>query len=238
MKNHFFDIKKHIVEIKIGAFFIAAVAILFFALMSIREIDFFKGTYEIKSKFYFAEGLRRASPVRFCGVEVGEIKKVEVIEEGNKSIVIVTAKIENDVRIPINSYFFINSLSLFGEKYLEISPPEEVTEYLKPGSIVEGVSPIPLFNVFATFNKTMKEVHEFVREGKIKTSFENTVTNLEDISIELKSIVKGINDADGTIGKLIYDDSLYNRTEEFIEDLKEHPWKLLYKPNEKKRRKR
>ncbi len=236
MKNHFFDIKKHIVEIKIGAFFIAAVAILFFALMSIREIDFFKGTYVIQSKFYFAEGLRRASPVRFCGVEVGEIKKVEVIEEDNQSIVLVTAKIENGVRVPLNSYFFINSLSLFGEKYLEISPPEEVTEYLKPGSIVEGISPIPLFNVFATFNKTMKEVHEFVKEGKIKTAFENTVANLEDISIELKSIVQGINDADGTIGKLIYDDSLYNTTEEFIEDLKEHPWKLLYKPKEKKRR--
>jgi len=29
------------------------------------------------------------------------------------------------------------------------------------------------------------------------------------------------------------DDSLYTKTEEFLEDLKANPWKLLYKPKNK-----
>ncbi|UCG35690.1 MAG: MCE family protein [Candidatus Omnitrophota bacterium] len=232
----FGNIRNFINEIKIGAFTLFALLILFFALLSVRELTFFKGTYILRAKFDFAEGLRPASPVRFCGVDVGEVKEVEVIEEEDKPLVIVHAKIEQGIRIPMNSYFFVNSLSLFGEKYLEIAPPEKVTEYLGPNALVEGISPIPLFNLFATFNKTMKEVSEFVKEGKIKTTFENTLVNLEDISVEIKDLVKTLNSRAGTFGKLIYDDSLYKRTEEFIEDLQQHPWKLLYKPKKTKER--
>jgi len=230
----FGNIRNFLNEIKIGAFTLFALIILFFALLSVRELAFFKGTYVIRAKFDFAEGLRPASPVRFCGVDVGEVKDVEVIEEKDKPLVIVYAKVEKGVRIPMNSYFFVNSLSLFGEKYLEIAPPEKVTEYLGPNALVEGISPIPLFNLFATFNKTMREVNEFVKEGKIKTSFENTLGNLEDISLEMKELVKTLNSGVGTFGKLIYDDTLYKRTEEFIGDLQQHPWKLLYKPKKTK----
>lgn len=60
-----------------------------------------------------------------------------------------------------------------GEKYLEIDPPSVLTGYMNAGDVIEGISPIPLFNVFASFNKTMKEVSEFVKEGKIKTSLES-----------------------------------------------------------------
>jgi ABC-type transporter Mla subunit MlaD len=226
---------KHILnEIKLGAFFIVALAILFFALISVRELSFFKGTYIIKSKFDFTEGLRPASPVRFCGVDVGEIKEVEIIEENGTPRVLVYAKIEKGVRIPASSYFFVNSLSLFGEKYLEIAPPQEVHEYLAPNALVEGVSPIPLFNLFATFNKTLKELSEFVKEGELKVAFENTVFNLEEITLEMKQLVKGLNSKSGTFGRLIYDDSLYKRTEEFIEDIKQNPWKLLHKPKNRR----
>jgi hypothetical protein len=42
--------------------------------------------------------------------------------------------------------------------------------------------------------------------------------------------MQDIRDKKGTVGKLFYDDSLYTKTEEFIEELKQHPWKLLHKP--------
>ncbi len=129
-------------------------------------------------------------------------------------------------------------MSLFGEKYLEIDPPPLSTGYINDGDIIEGISPIPLFNVFASFNKTMKEVSEFVKEGKIKTSLERIFSNTEAITVELKGLIEDMKDEQGTIGRLLYDDSLYQTTEEFIADLKEHPWKLLYKPKEVRRKKR
>lgn len=231
------NIKRYFAEIKVGIFLFVAFLLLFFALVFIRgETKFFKGTYAINVKFEFAEGLRNASPVRFCGVDVGEVKKVEIKEEKGRPYVFVFAKINRGILIPRQAYFFVNSLSLFGEKYLEITPPEEevkTKDYVLEGEIIEGVSPIPLFNVFATFNKTMKEISEFVKEGKIKTSFENTLANMESASFELKELFTDMRKKEGTIGRLLYDDSLYIKTEEFVEDIKKHPWKLLHKPKTK-----
>lgn len=238
MGINLWDKKKSFAYVKLGFFFLIAFGIFFLALISMREVNIFKRSYVITVKFDFAEGLRPSSPVRFCGVDVGEVKKILIKEEGGKSKVYVFAKVGKGVKIPKNSYFFINSLSLFGEKYLEIDPPEEATSYVNEGDVIEGISPIPLFGLFATFNKTMKEIEEFVKEGKIKTSFENILRNIEDISFDIKGLVKDMKNQQGTIGRLLYDDSLYQTTEEFLTDLKEHPWKLLHKPKPSGKRKK
>ena len=227
--------KKNFTYIKLGAFFLTAFFIFFVVLLSIREVNLFKGSYIIIVKFQFAEGLRVSSPVRFCGVDVGEIKKVLIKEEKNEAKVYVYAKVQEGAKIPKNSHFFVNSLSLFGEKYLEIIPPEVAEEHIRDKGVVEGISPVPLFRVFASFTKTMKEIDEFVKEGKIKNSFENILGNVEDISMDVKELIKDIRSKQGTIGRLINDDSLYETTEEFLTDLKEHPWKLLHKPKTKRK---
>lgn len=236
MKKKLWDIKNYWMEIKLGIFFIIAFFLLFFALLSIREVTFLKGVYILKAEFDFAEGLAAASPVRFNGVDVGEVKKVEIINKNGIPKVLVLVKISNDVRIPKGSFFIINSLSLFGEKYLEIlSPTTEISEYLDKNSTVEGNSPKPLFYTFVTFHKTMEELSAFVREGKLKDSLEHTITNIEEISEELKGLVKDVKNSEGTVGRLLYDDALYQKTQEFIDDLKQHPWKLLHKPKERKK---
>ena len=238
MAKNLWDRKKSTTYIKVGTFFLIAFLIFFMSLLSMREVNIFRGTYVLTVKFDFAEGLRPSSPIRFCGVDVGEVKSVEIKEEKGRPLVYVYAKVRKGINIPKNSYFFINSLSLFGEKYLEIDPPLIATSYLSGGDIIEGVSPIPLFNVFASSNKTMKEVSEFVREGKIKTSLENSLNNIEAITGDIKTMVQNMKDKKGTVGRLLYDDSLYKTTEEFIADIKAHPWKLLHKPKEPSKRKK
>ena len=236
MAINLWDRKKSFSYIKLGSFFLVAFGLFFVTLLSMKEINVFKGSYAIIVKFDFAEGLRISSPIRFCGVDVGEVKKVVIKGEEAESKVYVYAKVEKGIRIPKGSYFFVNSLSLFGEKYLEITPPGEVTAYINEGDIVEGTSPVPLFQVFAAFTKTMKEIDEFVKEGKIKISLENILSNVEDISLDIRGLVKDMKNKQGTIGRLLYDDSLYQTTEEFLTDLKEHPWKLLDKPKERRRK--
>ncbi|MCM8786894.1 MAG: MlaD family protein [Candidatus Omnitrophica bacterium] len=227
-------IKKYAPEFKVGIVFFIALIILFVVLFSIRETTFWKGTYILKVKFNFSEGLRPASPVRFCGVDVGEVKKVTVVEENNQPIVYVYAKISQDIHIPKNSTFIINSLSLFGEKYLEIVPPQKIEGFFSENEVAEGISPLPLFTVFSNFHKTMSEINEFVREGKLKTSFENTLTNIEAITGNLKNILEDIKREEGTVGKFIYDPALYQKLEELLDELKRNPWKLFYKPKETK----
>ncbi|TBR16663.1 hypothetical protein EPO66_04280 [bacterium] len=48
---------------------------------------------------------------------------------------------------------------------------------------------------------------------------------------ELESAIKS---REGTVGKFFYDDSIYKETEALIQDLRKHPWKLFWKTKEKK----
>jgi phospholipid/cholesterol/gamma-HCH transport system substrate-binding protein len=231
MRSKFFDIKKYFREIKVGIFFFGALFLLFITLLSMREFNFLKRKQNLIVKFNFAEGLRPSSPVRFCGVDVGEVTAVDIKrKDGGQPTVYVYIRVDKNSRIPKKSNFIINSLSLFGEKYLEVLPPQEIEGYLEEGEAVEGYSPVPLFYVVTGVNRAMNEVNEFVKDGKVRRSFENTIANIEKISEDTEQLMQDIRDKKGTVGKLFYDDSLYTKTEEFIEELKQHPWKLLHKP--------
>ncbi len=236
MKRKILDIRKYLLEIRVGIFLIGAVFLLFVAGISIQEVSFLQGTYLITVKFDFAEGIKSASPVRIAGVDVGEIKEVEIDTSQSKPVVYVSAKIQQETRVPRGSEFFINSLSLFGEKYLEIIPPQEIHEYVKSGEVVDGVSSVPLATIMSSFHETMVKVDEFVQDGKVKGSFKDIVLNLRSITDNFEAIVRDVRQGQGTLGKFLYDDSLYTKTEELVEDIKAHPWKLLHKPKPIKKR--
>ncbi|MCM8773465.1 MAG: MlaD family protein [Candidatus Omnitrophica bacterium] len=235
MKKNILDLRRYLVEIKLGVFFLIAIVLFFIAIISIREISFFKGTYLIKVRFQFVEGIKVTSPVRFCGVDVGEVKKLEIKEEKEGVIVYVYAKISKGVFIPKSSKFFINSLSMLGEKYLEIMPSAPpFKDFLKEGDTVDGVNSTPLFDIVGTISKAVDKIDNFFNEGNIRRSLEETVMNINETSREIKELIVDIRNKQGTVGRLLYDSSLYDKTEELIEDIKKNPWKLLYKPKEKR----
>ena len=239
MKKKLLDIRRYLVEIKLGIFFMIAAILFFTAIMSIREVSFFKGYYLLKVKFKFVEGLKSASPVRFCGVDVGEVDKLEIKTEKNIPIVYAYVKVEKGINVPVGSRFFINSLGFFGEKYLEIIPPDTpIKTYLKEGSIIRGVDSPPLFDVITAFNDAALKVQDFVENSTIKKDLENSLSNMNDITNEFKGLLSDIKNKQGTLGRLFYDDSLYRKADDLFDDLKKHPWKLLYKPKEKKKRRR
>ena len=226
--------KRYISEIKVGIFLVGALFILLVVALSIKEVSFLKGSYVLKVKFEFAEGLKPASPVRFLGVNVGEVNKVEVKVIDNQPVVYVYAKIKKEIRIPEGSKFFINSLSVFGEKYLEIIPPKEVTSFLEKDVEVQGISATPLFNIMDTFHKTVLKLEKLIEEEELRASLREIILNIKGVSSKLNDILEGVRNKEGTLGRLIYDDSLYRETEELIKDLKAHPWKLLHKPRKRR----
>ena len=59
---------------------------------------------------------------------------------------------------------------------------------------------------------------------------------LEEVIESMDEVLNQIKTGKGTIGKLVYDETLYNETESMVKDLKANPWKLLHKPRRKKTR--
>lgn len=60
-----------------------------------------------------------------------------------------------------------------------------------------------------------------------------TLEELEGATRHLRSILEKMDKGEGTAGKLLSDEALYKELEEFVKDIRQHPWKLLKKGKEK-----
>ena len=98
----------------------------------------------------------------------------------------------------------INTLGLLGEKYLEVFPGES-KRFLEDGSVLAGIDPI---------------------------STETMTMELMELLGSFKVVAKRLEEGEGTVGRFLTDESVYENIEAFTEDIKENPWKLMNKPKD------
>jgi len=193
-------------EVKVGIFILIGFIILFIMIFSIGEVYLLKPGYHIKVTFNFANGIAMNAPVRVAGIEVGEIDNIRIYYDtlGQRTKVELSAWIKKNVVIEEDAEAVINTLGLLGEKYLEIFPGKS-KRFLEEGSVLVGIDPI---------------------------STENMTMELKKILDSLSVVMERLKNGEGTAGKLLTDESIYNNLEAFTEDIKENPWKLMHKPKD------
>lgn len=196
-------------ELKVGIFVFIGFGILTIFVLSIGSFKTWTSAYQVNLIFNFVNGIKVGAPVRFAGVDVGVVKRIDVItsEAEKTSKIQVVSWIKKTIWIPVDSTVWINTLGLLGEKYIEIMPGRNYQQCLSSNQSLEGVDPLPMHEVFRLA--------------------ENIVDNLNDGIAKLKN-------KEGTVGKLLYDDSIYKELEGFISDIRNNPWKLFFRTKEKK----
>ncbi len=192
-------------ELKVGVFILLGIAILFIIVFSIGDIYFAKPGYHIKVRFNFASGIGPSAPVRFAGVGVGQVEGIQIIydEKEKRSKAELYAWIQENAKIEEDADITINTLGLLGEKYLEVFPGTPGKKFLTDNALVIGRDPLPM---------------------------EKITDNLAKLTTSVTTIVQKLERGEGTFGKFLNDESVYENIEAFTEDIKKHPWKLLSKP--------
>ncbi len=196
-------------ELRVGVFVFIGLVILVVFILSIGGFKTWSSGYRINVNFNFVNGIKVGAPVRFAGVDVGEVKKVglEYVPEDKRTNVNLDIWVRNIIKIPADSSVWVNTLGLLGEKYVEIMPGTDYSRLLKHGDCVTGIDPMPIHQIF--------------------NNAESIMRNLNDGLISIRN-------KEGTLGKLIYDDQIYNELEALVTDVRKNPWKLFFKTKEKK----
>lgn len=222
-------------ELKVGFFVIFAFFCLSVFVISVSDLALFEEGQIIKTEFSFANGLKKASPVRFAGVDAGLVHDINVLREDStgKQKVFIDLWLGEDIQIPKDSKVFINQLGLLGEKYIEIMPGVS-NEYFTSSDVIEGDDPVAMesisktiHNLAAKFDTTIDGVNEGVLSKNTQQNFSETLAGVN-------TLVKKINSGEGTIGRFLSNPSIHDNLEEMTADLKENPWKLFYRPKNKK----
>jgi len=194
-------------ELKVGIFVFAGLVILMVFILSIGGFKTWSSGYKVKFIFSFINGVKIGAPVRFAGVDVGQVKKINFImapDGATKVEVIVWVK--DVVDIPIDSSVWVNTLGLLGEKYIEILPGKDIKHLLLADQALPGNDPVPMHYLEKVTKHIMDQVDDSI----------NKIRNKE-----------------GSLGKLIYEDTIYNELEALVIDVRQHPWKLFWKTKEK-----
>ncbi|MCG8431431.1 MAG: MCE family protein [Candidatus Omnitrophica bacterium] len=201
-------------ELKVGIFIFIALIILIVFVLYIGGIQTWGAAYNIVLDFGFANGVKEGAPVRFAGVDVGQVEELNFFRTPDDDIrVHVVARVRDEVRIPVDSEIEVNTLGLLGEKYIEIIPGEDWKHFVMENQKIVGNDPVPM--------------HRITRMAK------DVVHNIDSLVVNLDDSVTRIKNQEGTLGKILYNDQLYREIEAMIIDLKNHPWKLFWKTTEK-----
>ena len=196
-------------ELKVGIFTFIGLIILVIFILSIGGFKTWSSGYDISVNYKFVNGVKVGAPVRFAGVDVGEVRGVglEFLPQENRSNVRLDVWIRSNAKIPPDSSVWVNTLGLLGEKYVEIIPGKDYANVLQDHQSITGIDPLPIHEIF--------------------NRVENIMRNLDEGLAQIRN-------KEGSLGKLIYDDKLYNEFEAFASDIRKNPWKLLFKAKEKK----
>lgn len=223
-------------ELKVGLFIFLSIVIFTVFIFKIGNLKDYGRGYSLRFVFGNVSGVKTGSPVRFSGVDIGEISRVNVIEDKqNKDTKIeLIASIRRSLSIPQDSSAYVSTLGLLGEKYIEIVPPVEVKSFLKPGDTLYGVDPIRTQHWIDEAERIAKDLQEIIQKLKVGEGTAGKLLNDDRLYEELTGLISDIRQAKkGTIGKLLYEDRLYQELEALISDLRRHPWKLFWKTKER-----
>ncbi len=238
-------------EVKVGAFIVAGLTLFVLFMFMIGDFStLFRPGYQLRVLFPTANGITEGSPVQYAGVEVGKVQGVAVVYPDGSSVpqVELRVKIPSDIQVRSDDEAAISTFGLLGEKYLEISPGPGQGEPLSPDGRLSGKPPVSTEDVIERssdvlheLKQTLQGINNLVGSPEARVFLQETLQEGRDATRQWRVLGERLNMAmlyaesgEGNLGKLLYDDDLYQRMELFVEDLREHPWKLIVRPKSKK----
>jgi phospholipid/cholesterol/gamma-HCH transport system substrate-binding protein len=183
-------------ELKVGITVIAAsvtLGILIFLMSGTGGLL----TRKIKLKSYFdnASGLRVGAPVRLNGVDIGNVTAIQIVPDKDKALtpVEVTMKISTKYHYALHqdSVTLLATAGVLGETFIDIDSSQAKLGEVQDGTVLHS--------------RQVPDFQDVVRASQ------GTLQNLDSLIKRLDRIVTFVESGNGSVGKLIYDPSLYNR---------------------------
>ncbi len=190
-------------EIKAGLVIIVAVVI---GVMFFGKTAKFKGeTYDIKTFFIYGGNLQPDAMVKLSGIEVGRLKALNFVYTSGTRVECIL-EIDAKAKIRRDSIAYIDTAGFVGDAYIGITPGSS-EEFSGPDSVIASEDPVQM-------RLLMKKADDIAN-------------NLDQILVEVKSVVvDNRQKLDNIVANI---ESTTENFKEFSEDIKQHPWKILFK---------
>ena len=176
-------------ETKVGAFVLGGLTLLATAIFLLGDVSFEK-RYILYGQFSDVANLSKDAPVKLSGVEVGQVRLIELVDGGARVIM----SIRKGVDIYNDAVFQIGSTGIIGSKYLQVDQGSRVKGVIPANSTVRGEDPVSIEkSLTKALGKLEKLLDGFTQEGPRGTLTENltdTVANVREMTANLNDLIE------------------------------------------------
>ncbi|WP_343691376.1 MlaD family protein [Chitinophaga sp.] len=198
-------------KVKVGIFTSVTILLLLVGVFLIgRNKNMFRSTFTLYGTFKNVGGLQVGNNIRFVGIDVGTVENIDILSDSTAR---VTLRVQKKVQpfIKKGAIANITSDGLMGDKLVAISSGANSNVPVKDGETIEAVDPLQ-------FDKVLDRIS-------------GVATNAEVITGQLAGIATQVNQGKGSIGRLLYSDSMANDLEGTVNEAKK-TMKAVHKGSE------
>jgi phospholipid/cholesterol/gamma-HCH transport system substrate-binding protein len=181
----------------------ATLAVLVFLMSGTSGL--FTKRITVQSYFDNASGLREGAPVRLSGVDIGNVVHIFIVPDKDKreTPVEVVMKISTKYNFNLrrDSVTSLDTAGVLGETYLDIDSSQAVGPVVHDGDTLAT-------QVHPDFNQVVR-------------ASQSTLQNMDALLKRADRILAFAESGKGSLGKLIYDPTLYNRLSSTVADLQQ-----------------
>jgi len=207
---------KNSLETKLGIFVVLAIFAAIFITEMVGGTDIFQRGYKVNAEFQTVQELKVGDSVKMAGVEIGHVEKI-ALADGK---VAVTMKLHPDAVVKTDSQATVKFAGLMGQNFVAIGFGTPSAPKAAAGTLLQSAEQPDLSAIMAkldgaaagiqnltksfsgdTIDNLLGPLTEMIKQNREHIS--NTLSNMESISGQIAS-------GQGTVGKVIYDQTLYN----------------------------
>ncbi len=183
-------------QLRVGITVIVATLTLAFLLFLMSGTSgLFTSRITLKSYFDNAQGLRVGAPVRLNGVDIGNVTKILIVPDKDKQQtpveVIMKVSTKYSYAIHRDSMTSLETAGVLGETFLDIDSLQALGPSATDGDTLQT-------QVHPDFNQVVR-------------ASQGTLENMDALLKRADRILAFAESGKGSLGKLIYDPTLYNR---------------------------
>ncbi len=183
---------KNMSAIRLGIFIFIGLAILVLAVFLIgRKESLFSSTFTVKAYFSNIEGLRSGAAVRLSGIDVGSVGSTQIVNDTTGRVEVIMKLSKNIAKfIRTNTKATIETEGLVGNKVVVLIMGSSQADRIKDGGVIQSKEPIGF--------------------SAIVQQTEGIMLYTKNMTKDLSEIIARINRGEGSIGKLLTNNKLYN----------------------------
>jgi len=188
--------------VRVGLFVLVGIALIAALMLNFsRGVGFFKAKYEIRMRTRNVAGLKATSAVYLSGVQIGNVKSVQL--DKNAKGVVVRLAILKEYPLRTDDRFVIEQIGVLGDQFVIIYPGSRDAPFLQDMAEVRGDEPFNLQEVArsttdllrrfeqlgATVGEAINRVNNQVLDPQTLSNLSLTVANFEQVSEHTLSLI-------------------------------------------------